>query len=344
VSTSSPPQALAQVPAPAIRAFAARESGVHGISDAEAARLIREEISSPGAGAQTPIVWIDVLNPGEREANYLRDEVGFHPLAVEDCVRGRQRPKMDRYDEYLFLVLYASAINPERNRMALNELHVFLGHRFIVTVHDYKVEEVGEILARWRTTPRDRVEVANLAYMLFDAIVDDYFPVLEHFSERAERFETSIFEQGGPPGMDEILILRQELVTFRRIVAPQREVLSSLLRRDLPVLRPELMPYFQDVHDHIIRVTEEIDAQRELLSALLDAQFSISANRLNHTMRTMTAWSIILMSITLIAGVYGMNFAYMPELHWRAGYFMSLALMAGVGAGLIAFFRHRNWL
>src|SRR5690606_7295871 len=123
--------------------------------------------------------------------------------------------------------------------------------------------------ARWRAAPRGTMEVANLAYMLFDAIVDDYFPVLEHFSRRAEALEAEIFEQGRDPLMEQILLLRQELVTFRRIVAPQREVLSALLRRELPILRPEMLPYFQDVHDHIIRVTEEIDAMRELLSALL---------------------------------------------------------------------------
>jgi len=263
---------------------------------------------------------------------------------VEDCVRGRQRPKMDRYSDYLFLVLYAASINVTRDRMALNELHVFLGDRFIVTVHDFKVQEIGEIMARWRTSMTETMGVGNLAYMLFDAIVDDYFPVLEHFSERAERFESMVFEQATTPGLDEVLLLRQELVTFRRIVAPQREVISALLRRDLPALHPELLPYFQDVHDHIIRVTEEIDAMRELLSALLDAQFSLSANRLNHTMRTMTAWSIILMSMALIAGIYGMNFDWMPELHWRAGYFISLAVMAGIGAGLLGFFRYNRWL
>lgn len=341
---NTPAAASLPTPASAIRAFAARENGVHGVSDVEGARLVRAELATKNGRPPGPLVWIDVLNPGDPEAAFLREDVGFHPLAVEDCVRGRQRPKMDRYTDYLFLVLYAASINPGRNRMALNELHVFLGERFIVTVHDYRVEEVGEILARWRAAPRESIEVANLAYMLFDAIVDDYFPVIEHFADRAERFEASIFEQGEAPGMEEILLLRRELVTFRRIVAPQREVLSALLRRDLPVLRPELLPYFQDVHDHIIRVTEEIDALRELLSALLDAQFSHSANRLNHTMRTMTAWSIILMSMALIAGIYGMNFTWMPELTWRAGYFLSLVLMAAIGTGLLSFFRHRNWL
>jgi magnesium transporter len=331
-------------PVPTIRAFASRESGVHTIPDAEGGQLITAALSERGPESRGPIVWLDLLNPGQPEAAFLRDEIGFHPLAVEDCVRGRQRPKVDRYSNYLFVVLYAASVNAERNRMALNEIHVFLGASFIVTVHDYKVEEVGEILARWRAAPRGSMHVANLAHMLFDAIVDDYFPVLEHFSERAEAFEASIFHEGKPASMEEILLLRRELVTFRRIVAPQREVISALLRRELPILRPEMLPYFQDVHDHIIRVTEEIDAMRELLSALLDAQFSLSANQLNTTMRTMTAWSIILMSMALIASIYGMNFDWMPELQWRSGYLFSLLLMAGIGAGLLTFFRYRRWL
>lgn len=328
-----------------LRAYAERASGVHGIPTPEAAELLRQALAGTTSDGPThPLVWLDVLNPGDEEAALLRETIGFHPLAVEDCVRGRQRPKVDRYSDYLFLVLYAAAVNPERDRMALNEIHVFLGDTFIVTVHDSRVEEVGEILARWRGAARGSMEMANLAYLLFDAIVDDYFPVLEHFAARAERFEEQIFEQSTSPAMEDILLLRQELVTFRRIVAPQREVVSALLRRDIPVLRPELLPYFQDVHDHIIRVTEEIDAIRELLSAMLDAQFSLSANRLNMTMRTMTAWSIILMSMAVIAGIYGMNFHWMPELQWRGGYFAALLLMAGVGAGLLVFFRRRNWL
>lgn len=331
-------------PPAAVRAFSARETGVHGITDVEGARLIREALANGRVRGTGPLVWLDVINPGPEQAKFLRDEVGFHPLAVEDCVRGRQRPKIDRYGSYLFIVLYAASINAERDRMALNELHVFLGDRFIATVHDFKVDEVGETLARWRSAPRESLQVANLAYLMFDAIVDDYFPVLEHFSARAEKIESGIYEEGKEPAMDEVLLLRQEIVTFRRIVAPQREVISALLRRELPFVSPELLPYFQDVHDHLIRVTEEIDAIRELLSALLDAQFSISANRLNHTVRTLTAWSIILMSMTLVAGIYGMNFDWMPELHWRAGYFLSILAMTGIGAGLLAFFRHRHWL
>ena len=297
------------------------------------------------AGTPASIVWIDVSHPGEEEAAFLRDELAFHPLAVEDCVRGRQRPKLDRYPDYFFMVVYAAAVNRERDRMALNELHIFFGTGFVVTVHDYKVDEVKEVVARWRAAPERVTGTGALAHLLLDVVVDDYFLVVEHFADRTDQFESAAFlADGASTDMQRILLTRHELVLFRKVVAPLRDVLSTLLRRDLPFLLPELVPYFQDVHDHTIRVTEEIDSLRELLAALLDAQVSLSANQLNHTLRTMTAWSIILMTMAVIAGVYGMNFEYMPELTWRWGYFGALGVMATVGLGLVGFFRHRRWL
>lgn len=333
--------------APALRAFAALPSGIHAIPRDQARDYIRraQESTAPVAGdPTTPIVWLDIANPGSAEAAFMRDDLGFHPLAVEDCIRGRQRPKLDRYPGYYFLVVYAASINRERNRMALNELHLFLGPGFVVTVHDYKIDEVTEVVARWRVAPERVTGTGALAHILLDVVVDDYFHVVEHFADRTDQFETSAFDPKQRVDTQQILVTRHELVVFRKVVAPLRDVLSTLLRRDLPFLLPQLVPYFQDVHDHTIRVTEEIDSLRELLSALLDAQFSLSAHQLNHTLRTMTAWSIILMSVGLIAGVYGMNFAYMPELDWRWGYFGAVGVMATVGLGLVAFFRRRRWL
>jgi magnesium transporter len=335
-----------------VHAYAALPTGVHAIDLERAIEMIRHAPAEPRANAggaadgaaPTPLVWIDVSNPGEAEAAILRDRCGFHPLAVEDCIRGRQRPKIDRYADFLFLVLYVASINPERHRMALNEIHIFLGERYIVTVHDHKVSEVSEIVARWRASPQHFTSTGWLAYALLDEVVDDYFPVLEHFAERAEQVENAIFERLEAPGMQQILLLRHQLILFRRAVVPGRDVLSSLLRRDVPFLQPELLPYFQDVHDHTIRVTEGIDAMRELLSGALEAHLTVASNRLNQTVRMLTAWSIILMSMALVAGVYGMNFVAMPELEWRWGYYAALGLMAAVGGGLVTFFRRRGWL
>jgi magnesium transporter len=331
-------------PRSGIRAQVSVGGTVRRISKEEATTLIRAALAaSSTAPAQETIVWMDVSNPAQEEGAFLRDAVGFHPLAVEDCLRGRQRPKVDRYPGYFFLVAYAAAVNRDRDRIALKEFHLFLGAGFLVTVHDHRVEEVTEIMARWRALPERFADAGAIAHVLLDAIVDDYFPAIEHFAERTERIERSVFE-GTPVAMPDILLLRHELALLRRVVAPLRDVLSTLLRRDLPFLRPEMGFYFQDVHDHTIRVTEEIDVLRELLSSLLDAQLSASANLLNQTMRMMTAWSIILMSMTLVAGVYGMNFVFMPELEWRWGYAGALALMLGIGTALITYFRRRGWL
>lgn len=321
----------------ATRAFAALPSGVHAVPVEQALEIL----STEGEG---PLLWIDVTNPGVEEAAFLRDELHFHPLAVEDCIRGRQRPKLERYPGYFFLVLYAARVNPDRGRVALNELHIFLADRLVVTVHDSKVREITEIVARWRANPDHFSDVGSLAYTLLDSVVDDYFPVLAHFSSRMDHLESTALGAAAEVDMQQALLLRRELVLMRRVVAPTRDLFSTLLRRDLPFLRPELLPYFQDVHDHTIRVTEEIDALRELLSAALDAQLSAASNQLNQTMRTMTAWAIILMSMALIAGIYGMNFRAMPELEWRYGYYAALASMALLGGALVTFFRHRDWL
>lgn len=331
--------------APTLRAYSRTASGVHVLPTKQAAALIRPHLGGRVEGdEQPPLVWLDISNPGTEEEEFLRSEIGFHPLAVEDCVRGRQRPKLDRYRGYFFLVIYAADVNADRGRMALKELHIFLGANFIVTVHDHRVREVGEVLARWRAAPQQFEDVSGLAHQLLDVVVDDYFDVIEHFAGRLEELETDVFHQDTSDRVSEILDLRHELILFRRVVAPQRDVLSTIVRRDLPFLQPALVPYFQDVHDHIMRVTEEIDSLRELLSALLDAHLSSSAQQLGNIMKIMTAWSIILMSMTLVAGIYGMNFVFMPELEWRWGYFGSLAAMGAIGLSLALFFRRRGWL
>lgn len=332
-----------------VRAWARGASGVHAVSPEEALRLYRERCgpeTEAVEGDAREMVWIDIVSPGEAEAAFLRDVLRFHPLAVEDCVRGRQRPKVDRYPGYFFLVLYAARVDGEGGRMALSEVHVFLGERFVVTVHDKKVREVGEAVARWRAAAGRFHDTGALAHALLDGIVDGYFPVLDSFSGRVEEMEEAMLGDGteNRDCMQRMLSLRRELTVFRRVVAPERDLFTTLLRRDIPFLRPELLPYFQDVQDHVMRVTEEIDSLRELLAAAVDAYLSSASNRLNQTMRVMAAWSIILMAMAWIAGVYGMNFARMPELQWRFGYAWALGAMLALGGGLFSYFRRQRWI
>jgi magnesium transporter len=326
-------------------AYADTGTGPHGVSLEDAvAFFLDPEAPAAWARDKPPFVWIDVASPGPREAEFLRGRLRFHPLAVEDCIRGRQRPKLDRYPGYYFLVLYAARINAERKRMALTEVHLFVGRHYIVTVHDQKISEFQEVLARWRAAPSRYCTVGALAHAILDTIVDDYFPVIDHFAERTADVEMAVFGQSSEEVMQQILAMRRELTLFRRVVGPTRDLLASLVRRDLPFLSSELQLYFQDVFDHAMRVVEEIDTLRDLLSAALEGQLSLASNQLNVTMRVMAAWSIILMAMAWIAGVYGMNFAFMPELHWRLGYPFALGTMLAVGTFLFVYFRHRRWI
>ncbi|MBW3570148.1 MAG: magnesium/cobalt transporter CorA [Gemmatimonadetes bacterium] len=326
-----------------ISAYAETETGVHAYPLAKAIEVIHRGRTGKGEG-DPPLIWIDVAAPGVPEGEFLRDQLNFHPLAVEDTVRGRQRPKIDRYPGYFFLVMYAARINPARERMALNELHAFIGDNYVVTVHDHRIEEITAVLARWRGSP-DRYRAPGvLAHALLDLVVDGYFPVLDHFSERVAELETGVLEGRPGEGMQSILTMRRELALFRRMVGPERELVGSLLRRDIPFLQPDMMPYFQDVHDHAIRVAEEIDTLRDLLNGAMEGQLSLASHQLNTTMRLMAAWSIILMAMAWIAGIYGMNFERMPELGWRYGYLWGLALMLVVGGILFTYFKRKDWV
>jgi magnesium transporter len=352
--TGPPPEArfqareLTEADAPAKSrtvCYAEDGKGVHAVPLEVGLRLFdrcrdAESPDDPGS----PLVWIDIACPGRAEEELLRDRLRFHPLAVEDCVRGRQRPKLDRYPGYYFLVLYAAAFNPQRERMALHEVHIFLGRRYIVTVHDHKVTEFGEVLARWRANTAAFNTVGVLGHAIMDSIVDHYFPVVDHFADRVEEMEARIFEGSDQGGLERLLNVRREMTLFRKVLGPERDLLSTLLRRDLPFLSADLLLYFQDVHDHLLRVVEELDTLRDLLTGAMEAQLSVVSNQLNITMRLMAAWSIILMAMALVAGIYGMNFRIMPELGWRWGYAWSIGLMLGIGATLYAYFRRKHWI
>ncbi|HEX8245819.1 MAG TPA: magnesium/cobalt transporter CorA [Longimicrobium sp.] len=339
---------LTEADAPAksrIVCYADSGSGVHAVPRAEGLALFDRCRNAKSADdGEAPLVWIDIACPGPREETLLRDRLHFHPLAVEDCVRGRQRPKLDRYPGYYFLVLYAAAFNPQRERMALHEVHIFLGRRYLVTVHDHKVGEFGEVLARWRANPKAFHTVGALGHAIMDSIVDHYFPVVDHFADRVEEMEGRIFEGNDQGGLERLLNVRREMTLFRKVLGPERDLVSTLLRRDLPFLSADLLLYFQDVHDHLMRVVEELDTLRDLLTGAMEAQLSVVSNQLNITMRLMAAWSIILMAVAVVAGIYGMNFHFMPELGWRYGYAWAIGLMFVIGTGLYGYFRRKKWI
>jgi magnesium transporter len=293
-------------------------------------------------GRKDTFLWLDLQNPQAHDLQLLSEEFKFHRLAIEDATRHHERPKLEAFDNYYFMVFYALHYD---TRLSGQAIGLFIGANYIVSVHQGEITTIDETIKRWQANVAEFGQDGGaLLYALLDAIVDDYFPVIDQLAERVEGIEEQIFERFSENALQEVFSLKRDLLGVRRVVAPERDVLNVLIRREVPIFERNTILYLQDVYDHIVRITDSIDTYRDLLSSALDAFLSIQSNRLNQIVKVLTITSIVLMSDALIAGIYGMNFEFMPELHWANGYAFALGLMLIVSVGLVLFFRWRKWL
>jgi len=231
------------------------------------------------------------------------------------------------------------------DRLELRELNIFLGKNFLVTVHSRPIRAIDTAARLWQEW-MDRAEqgAGLIAYLLIDAIVDDYLPLLDLVSERMDDLEDSIFGEWRAEVIEEIFSVQKKLLYLRRSITPLRDVFNIMLRREQPIFPREIHVYFQDVFDHLIRVADTIDTLRDMLSSTMDAYLSVSGNRMNKIMKRLTSVATILMSVTLIAGIYGMNFTFMPELRMRYGYVYALLSMVAVGVALYWYLKKVEWI
>ncbi len=292
-------------------------------------------------------VWLDVAGSPEDIAQtipILREEFGFHELALEGCVHPHQRPKIEQYETYFFLVAYGVTV--EEYRVIDHEVAMFVGHNYLVTVRKGPPLDLRPVLERWDAHSELAAEGGGyLLYVLLDEMVDGYFDVLDSYEDRIEEIEEQVFGGGDQAAtQSNIFRLRKELVRFRRSMAPLREVLDVMQRRTVDVVTERLEPYYRDVYDHVLRATDFLEGIRDILSSALDANLAVVSNRLNEVVKSLTSWAAIILVPTLIAGIYGMNFRHMPELNWLLGYPFALGLMVASGVILYAVFKGRGWL
>jgi magnesium transporter len=318
-----------------IRAVAHINHHLEDIADLE---RISELVADPKS-----TVWLDILLPDDNAVECLREEFGFHLLALEDAVRRHQRPKIDIYEDHYFLVLYALGTLAEEGGLDLSELAVFLGANYVVTVHDRPIPVIDEVWTHWH----DRTDVIGsdvgaLLYTLLDHIVDDYFPVIDALAERVETVEQQIFEEFDTSALQSIFQLKKDFLQLRRIVAPERDVLNVLLRRDPPILPVATVPFYQNIFDHLLRVLDSTDTYRDLLSSALDAYLSVQSNNLNEIMRRLTVISTIFLPLMFITGFFGMNFDGLPFRNPLA-LWLSLAVMVLTPAVMMLYFHWRRW-
>jgi magnesium transporter len=289
------------------------------------------------------LVWLDLEDPSEEELAMIEEEFSLHPLAIEDARHRDQRPKLEFYEGYNFLVMYGVGV--EDGQLREHEVHTFAGTHYLITIRYGPALELGPVLERIERH-RDLLREGGgfLLYALLDEVVDGYFDVMDRFEEESEDLEEQVFGEKPPPDVQEgIFRLKKRVIGFRRRVGPLREVLVQLqgLRS---LVTPPLEAYYRDVADHVIRALELIDIVRDLLTGTLEAHLARTGNRLNEVMKALTSWGAIILVPTLIAGIYGMNFLHMPELRWRLGYPFALGLMALAAGALYVMFRRRDWL
>ncbi|MUG67388.1 magnesium/cobalt transporter CorA [Paenibacillus campinasensis] len=288
-------------------------------------------------------IWADFSGPTPEEANLLDAYFHFHPLAVEDCLHTLQRPKLDYYDETQFFVLHA--LHPDT--LEAVEVDIFLSPSCIVSFHQDHLQEMDDAWERVTAIARGgslaRFGPSFTAYTIMDKLVDQYFPALFAIEDELGELESQGEERDSIEDMmNQVFALRSRLLRLRRTVVPMRDLLYRIVNSQ-HLEKHAHHAYFSDIYDHLLKLTDMIEADREMTSDLRDSYISLNSNRMNNIMKTLTVITTIFMPLTLIAGIYGMNFEVMPELGWRYGYLFVLLLMLSLAGSMVLLFVRRGW-
>jgi magnesium transporter len=292
-------------------------------------------------------VWLDLCRPTAGDFDMVNTEFGLHELAIEDALDESQRPKLDRYATHLFLSAYAVTLDPTSTRLDVHEIAVFITDQALITVRKDDRFDVEPVLARWDASP-DLAQhgVAFLLYGLLDHLVDGHFAAVQQLDESIEQLEEALFDERRSriqAVQRRSFHIRKNLVILRRVVLPMREVLNTLLRRDLHTVGEAMNPYYQDVYDHVLRATEWTESLRDLVATTAETNLTIQANRMNLIMKKVTSWAAIIAVPTAITGFYGQNLPYPGyATHW--GVLFSTALIAALSGLLYLTFKRKDWL
>src|ERR1700683_1766476 len=303
---------------------------------------ISEYLKDPAA-----VVWLDLRDPDREDLNVLSAEFGLHPVAVEDAVFLHERPKLDRYRSHLYLACYAVHLDTDTGELAMSELGAFITPRALITVRKDDGLDIGSIVGYWDASPHlAKYGVGFLLYGLLDHVVDGHFAAVQVLDDAIEGLEDRLFADDRKLDHEvqrRSFELRKSLVILRRVVLPMREVVNSLMRRDLRVVTEPLHPYYQDIYDHVLRATEWTESLRDLVTTILETNLTIQGNRMNIITKKVTSWAAIIAVPTLVTGVYGMNVPY-PGFGQAWGVGVAFLIMVVLAVVLYVAFRRNDWL
>ena len=290
--------------------------------------------------------WIDLEDPTVKEATILEDPFHFHPLAIEDCLSEVHHPKVDDYEDYSFIIVHGIRFDAPTDQFITRELDIFLGRNYLITHHRGPMrsitaarEQCGKNLQA--AMPKG---VDFLLHQILDQMFEHYFPNLDAIEDKIQLVQVEVFENPTRETLDRIFVLKRDAMHLRRICTPQREIVHRLSRGEFQAISPKAAIYFRDIYDNLYRIVDASFAYQDMIQGTLDAYLTAVSNRLNETMKRLTVIGAVFAALTVLTGVYGMNFEHMPELKWRYGYAMVWVLMAAITAGLIWYFRKKEWI
>jgi magnesium transporter len=291
-------------------------------------------------------VWIGLHEPSSEVLNQVQKEFCLHDLAIEDAHSAHQRPKIEMYGNSMFVVLRTAQINKQEHKVDFGETHFFLGKNYIVSVRHGSSYSYTDVRTRCETTPHLlRKGPAFALYAVMDSIVDQYFPVIHGMEQELEAIEDKIFDaKPDRQTTEDIYHLKRELLEMKRAVSPLIDISNRLMRFEFELIPEDTRPYFRDVYDHSVRVNETVDNTRELLTTALEANFSLISISQSDVSKKFAGWAAIIAVPTMVAGIYGMNFKFMPELDWPWAYPVILVVTFGLSIGLFILFRRSKWL
>jgi magnesium transporter len=293
-------------------------------------------------------VWLDLFDPTDDEAAVLSSVFNFHPLAIEDALQEYGHPKIESFDDHFFCVFHgvdlASFKVDESLTVATLELDVFFGERYLVTHHTHPMRSVDLLHESVCKEARRPWTSVRLLHQLLDELVDIFLPIMDRVGQHIEQLEDHVIHDPTPRVLERILAAKMGIMKLRRITHHQRSILETLARGHLELMPVESIAFFRDVYDHFVNVADLAESYRDAVQGTMEAYLSVTSNRMNEIMKVLTMMSTVMLPLTFIAGVYGMNFHHMPELDWKLGYPLALSLMAGTAMALFWYFKRKRWL
>ncbi len=343
--TGLPPGSLVHVGT--VRATETRISVVDYCRDAIHTKIIHSVEELFAYQNTDTVTWVNIEGLSDpRFIESLGRHFAIHPLVLEDILNTSQRPKLEVYEEYLFLVVKAMGLAEDERFVEYEQISLLVLDNFVFTIKE-KRDDRFESIKKRLNSGKGRIRNLGpdyLAYVILDTVVDGYFSLLDFVQDTIESVEEELLTHPTRETLAAIQHLNRELITIRRLCSPLRDMVNGLLRCESDLLHPDILIYYRDVYDHVLRVSELVETYREMMLGLLDIFNSSLSNRMNEVMKVLTVFASIFIPLTFIAGIYGMNFEYMPELHWRWAYPVLWVVFVGMFVGFLVYFKKKKWL